>query len=1555
MALFKILKGQQARLPNTSKQGYAYYTTDKGKFYIFNSETQRRTLNPDIKITIGNQTKTSTTLSPEVAFDLASIGAAAADHNHDNRYLKLSGGTMTGTITLLGNQYADSYSGALNANNSNIYGVNSIYTANLADTSAEGIHFYRTSTTVDSLWIKNGVIYFTPNRTLGKTGIDYTIIHSGNYTDYTVKKDGTGATGNWNININKNAATATKLQTPRSLWGNSFDGSSDISGNITLKDGDQLNMQGEGDGFAFNYWDGKTTPQSTRFYDGQANQIVRFASNGNVGIGTSNPTSKLQVNGDSLFQGETVTRIVRPEETKKYSLGTDDYKWSALYVSGNAQIDGSIKNLAVNGGIYWNPYVESTDDASDVASIEVIKTGVAGGTQLRIQQQNDVNDVVNIVTQATTGFKHNGHTVWDDTNDGPGSGADADLLDGCHGSYQPSPNTYVRREDNGYTKQNYILYTPNKGQNPSIGSFVVTNTGDNYLRFATKTNVVNQLAESPGTLINNNGHTYSITVTGNANTYYPVVIDTPLEKEAINYVSIWKNLGSQTATYTGNHDSGTSSMWLIYEVRKWLQDGNGGYLKCWYYSMPYANLCATTSAAGSGSGKLVVYLRGGGTSYNISTTYKSSVSVYYQQTNLGDNSYPVRVSPTTSISNSGKCSTTFLGYGDVAGNADTSTIPLGFASRNTNATWGNQTGTTITCWDQSSGGSVEFRRNNPSNGKLSIKVNGRFYGNEGSYPAMLIRWRNDYWGLGNPDGDDSDWIRTTVNGLIPFQSGGQGNGHSALGTSSWYFKEAFIDTVNGTNLYLRGQTGNRLIWLNSSKMLDTTGHYASGSKIAVNSTEEPGYNFYVNGNSYFTGTIRAKTVGSSWIDGQKGTDRSALLVTDATDSDSYWPWISHHNISSKRYFSLGQLANSIYLIGTTDTRTTNGYDYGWQFDFSNGVMTVPGNIQPVSTNTQTLGTSSLRWAKVYIGTADTYGSTTKGVYWNAGVPTAMTYELKSTVNNGTATRIAYYSGTNAVSSGSIVTDGSFLHDVSSLYVTKNDWEFALGHNYTNQDAYLSADAGGIRIQFQNMDVGQTYTWIRPDFIQIGKKASDGNNSAMIWTDNASGSITANGTIKAGSNLQLWTDEQGGNIDIIDNSSTRHYQFDAFDGNLRLYSQKCSDNSGFLVITLLDANGNTTLNNIYGNAQHLLINGVTWSSNWNWSGQGGQPAWLWGSNDGANMYVWNPSNFSVYRAKELYNTDTGTNRIYCGPNDSADGAGGRLNNLVISSWWGVSFTTGCGGTNYSGTTAVGIDCRYGNISAGGSLWISQHNDTGGGLHLGDDGGFYDFNNGYGTAAFSSGLIVARGKDQNNTAISLAVEGRGWAYSSSEAQFGVHCDSSGRNFYLYANGTNRGIFSAGAGSVILLHNDDIIHMYANSYHNKSDIRLKQNIFNLKQKQSINFIRQLQPVKFQFKHTDKYCFGFIAQDVLKVMKNFNLKEKDYNLVTKPEFDPNHPENERYYDISYTELIAPTIKAVQYLDKQIEQNKQKEKELQQQILKLKSQIQLLNAKLDTLVVSHL
>lgn len=92
---------------------------------------------------------------------------ALGNHNHDGVYLKLSGGTMTGVLTLKGAQYEDSYSGALNANNSNIYNLNSIYTADAADAASEGIHFYRDTTHVDTLWVSGGNIMFVPNRALG--------------------------------------------------------------------------------------------------------------------------------------------------------------------------------------------------------------------------------------------------------------------------------------------------------------------------------------------------------------------------------------------------------------------------------------------------------------------------------------------------------------------------------------------------------------------------------------------------------------------------------------------------------------------------------------------------------------------------------------------------------------------------------------------------------------------------------------------------------------------------------------------------------------------------------------------------------------------------------------------------------------------------------------------------------------------------------------------------------------------------------------------------------------------------------------------------------------------------------------------------------------------------------------------------------------------------------------------------------------------------------------------------------------------------------------------
>jgi hypothetical protein len=80
-----------------------------------------------------------------------------------------------------------------------------------------------------------------------------------------------------------------------------------------------------------------------------------------------------------------------------------------------------------------------------------------------------------------------------------------------------------------------------------------------------------------------------------------------------------------------------------------------------------------------------------------------------------------------------------------------------------------------------------------------------------------------------------------------------------------------------------------------------------------------------------------------------------------------------------------------------------------------------------------------------------------------------------------------------------------------------------------------------------------------------------------------------------------------------------------------------------------------INNVSGSSPSLSVGfssssgAVAWSnvsgrpypttSDWQFIGQSGQPAWLWGTNDGGSMRVWNPSNFNVNSAN--FATTAGT--------------------------------------------------------------------------------------------------------------------------------------------------------------------------------------------------------------------------------------------------------------------------------------------------------------------------
>lgn len=144
LSFIKSDKTEQARIGTDANGGLGLYT--KGSIYIRPQSTFA--------------SSTNGLVISDTAFTYNGTNVSLQGHTHS--YLPLSGGTMTGAITLKKDNYIGS-GGGINCNNADIIGCNSIYTGDLADTTSEGIRFYRDSTHWDSLTASGGVLYFKPN------------------------------------------------------------------------------------------------------------------------------------------------------------------------------------------------------------------------------------------------------------------------------------------------------------------------------------------------------------------------------------------------------------------------------------------------------------------------------------------------------------------------------------------------------------------------------------------------------------------------------------------------------------------------------------------------------------------------------------------------------------------------------------------------------------------------------------------------------------------------------------------------------------------------------------------------------------------------------------------------------------------------------------------------------------------------------------------------------------------------------------------------------------------------------------------------------------------------------------------------------------------------------------------------------------------------------------------------------------------------------------------------------------------------------------------------
>lgn len=117
---------------------------------------------------------------------------------------------------------------------------------------------------------------------------------------------------------------------------------------------------------------------------------------------------------------------------------------------------------------------------------------------------------------------------------------------------------------------------------------------------------------------------------------------------------------------------------------------------------------------------------------------------------------------------------------------------------------------------------------------------------------------------------------------------------------------------------------------------------------------------------------------------------------------------------------------------------------------------------------------------------------------------------------------------------------------------------------------------------------------------------------------------------------------------------------------------------------------------------------SYKSWWHWSGQSGQPTWLWGGNSENSYYVYNPSNFNV-------NSATYAHKVR---GEYTGGGGQRNPNYFGTNWVGFRMMNTTVGTDSQYKDWIISDCYSGN-DVGGAVAFGMNRQSLGAYLMGSD--------------------------------------------------------------------------------------------------------------------------------------------------------------------------------------------------------------------------------------------
>lgn len=231
------------------------------------------------------------------------------------------------------------------------------------------------------------------------------------------------------LTASDNIATATKLATARTIWGQAFDGSANISGNMTNVDHIYMNNS-----------------HTIYVKDTNGNNLDSFGfsntNNLHIGYDLAAKGYNTYINGNKIYFRTSANNVERMSITSDGKVGIGTTAPDAnLHVSGNKY---NIKLNSTTGSTEDSAFIWGSSSNKNTAWKIVdnptsglwLQYGVSGADthNMTISGMNAIN--LNSLEVKAKNLTVNGSKVWHAGNDGSGSGLDADLLDGYHAGYK---------------------------------------------------------------------------------------------------------------------------------------------------------------------------------------------------------------------------------------------------------------------------------------------------------------------------------------------------------------------------------------------------------------------------------------------------------------------------------------------------------------------------------------------------------------------------------------------------------------------------------------------------------------------------------------------------------------------------------------------------------------------------------------------------------------------------------------------------------------------------------------------------------------------------------------------------------------------------------------------------------------------------------------------------------------------------------------------------------------------------------------------------------------